>query len=467
MFGLFKIKKNKGNKKGSDAPSKNNEKVVTRIAPSPTGVLHIGTARAALFNYLFAKHNHGKFILRIEDTDKERSKKEYEGNIVDSLNWLGLQFDAFYRQSERTDIYKKYLDKIIKSGHAYISKEAGGERAEVIRFKNPNKEVIFEDMIRGEIKFDTTELGDFVIAKSLDEPLYHLAVVVDDYEMGITHVIRGEDGISNTPRQILIQEVIGANTPKYAHLPLVLGKDKKKLSKRHGATSLDEYKNQGYLKEAILNHLAMLGWNPGTDKEVFTMKELIEEFDIKKVQKGGAIFNPEKLDWFNKEHLKNIPEKTIVDKIESAAKEKFPNEKISTDLVKRIAPQIMERISTLNDIDKSITEGDLDYYFNEPDYDPRDLIWKEAKTEETISHLQFISSELEKIEKENEDSEKIKQALWNYADEQGRGNVLWPLRYCLTGKQKSPDPFTLISTLGKTKSIERITTAIERLNGIS
>jgi glutamyl-tRNA synthetase len=455
MFGLFKKK------------NMNTEKVVTRIAPSPTGVLHIGTARTALFNYLYAKQNGGKFILRIEDTDKDRSKKEYEDNILEAMNWLGLSFDQFHRQSERTDIYKKYLNKIIDSGHAYISKEATGERTEVIRFKNPNKEIVFDDMIRGEIKFDTTELGDFVIAKSLEEPLYHLAVVVDDFEMGITHILRGEDGISNTPRQILIQEAIGAKTPKYGHLPLILGADKSKMSKRHGATSISEYKEKGYSKEAIINYLAMLGWNPGTEKEIFSLDELIKEFDINKIQKSGAVFNLEKLDWFNKEHLKNVPEEVVLEKIKSAITEKFPNKKTDDEFLKRISPQITERISNLNEIKENILAGDLDYYFNTPDYDPRVLIWKETGKEKTVSHLQFVLGEIEKLDSEFENPDDIKKLIWNYADEQGRGDVLWPLRYCLSGKDKSPDPFTLISALGKTESIARIKSAAEKLNAIN
>ena len=205
-------------------PHKNT--VITRMAPSPTGHLHIGTARTALFNYLFARHYNGTFIMRTEDTDKERSKKEYEDEILEGLKWLGLQWDAFYRQSERADIYKKYLQTIVSNGHAYVSREESrmkpGEFIEVVRLKNPNTAITFTDEIRGEITFDTTELGDFVIARSMDDALYHFTVVVDDHEMGVTHVIRGEDHISNTPRQILIQEAIGASRPIYAHLPLIL-----------------------------------------------------------------------------------------------------------------------------------------------------------------------------------------------------------------------------------------------------
>ncbi|MEK7506432.1 MAG: glutamate--tRNA ligase, partial [Patescibacteria group bacterium] len=212
--------------------------VITRFAPSPTGNLHVGSARTALFNYLFTKKHGGTFLLRIEDTDKERSKKEFEDDILHGLSWLGISYDGeIVRQSERTVLYKTYLERIVASGAAYEAEENKDKTGKVIRFKNPNKTVAFHDLIRGDISFDTAELGDFVVAKDKETPLYHLAVVVDDHEMGITHVIRGEDHISNTPRQILIQEAIGAKRPLYAHIPLILAPDRSKLSKRHGAVS--------------------------------------------------------------------------------------------------------------------------------------------------------------------------------------------------------------------------------------
>ncbi len=278
------------------------------MAPSPTGKLHIGTARTALFNYLFTRQNGGKFILRIDDTDLERSTSEFEKNILDGLSWLGLEYDELFRQSERTDIYVSYLKKMVENGGAYISKEEvkeEGQRSEVIRLKNPNKKVVFEDLIRGTVEFDTTELGDFVVAKSLEEPLYHLASVVDDIEMNITHVIRGEDGISNTPRQILIQEAIGAPRPIYAHLPLILASDRSKLSKRkHGEMVwIDTYRDKGYSAEALINYLALLGWNPGTDQEIFTLEELIKIFSLSRVHKGGAMFDEKKLAWVNRKHF--------------------------------------------------------------------------------------------------------------------------------------------------------------------
>ncbi|MEK9172007.1 MAG: glutamate--tRNA ligase family protein, partial [Patescibacteria group bacterium] len=273
---------------------------------SPTGPLHIGNVRTALYNYIFAKKNGGDFIVRIEDTDKARSKKEYEDSILENLEWLGLKRDGeLLHQSERTEIYKKYLQKLIDENKAYISTETEGENREVVRFRNPNKFVQFDDLIRGTVEFDTTELKDFVIAKSVDEPLYHLAVVIDDFESGITHVIRGEDHISNTPRQILIQEAIGAPRPLYAHLPLILAQDRSKLSKRkHGeSVSLGYYRNKGYSPEAIINYLALLGWNPGTEQEIFTLPELVNVFDLERVHKGGAIFDEKKLAWVNRKHF--------------------------------------------------------------------------------------------------------------------------------------------------------------------
>src|SRR3990167_7560174 len=277
--------------------------IKTRIAPSPTGDLHIGTARTALFNYLFTKQNNGKFIVRIEDTDKERSKKEFEDNILEELKWLGLDNDKLYRQSERTDIYKKYIEKLLKEGRAYLSKEESkakmGKQIEVVRLKNPNKKVEFDDIIRGKIEFDTTELGNFVIAKNINEPLYHLAVVVDDYEMEISHIIRGEDHISNTPRQILIQEALGFYTPMYAHLPLMLNADKSKMSKRAGDVAVSDSHKNGYLPEALINFMALLGWNPGTEKEIFSLAKLVKEFSIEKVRKSGAVFNVQRLDFIN------------------------------------------------------------------------------------------------------------------------------------------------------------------------
>ena len=338
-----------------------NEKVIVRFPPSPTGPLHIGNVRTALYNYFFAKKNNGKFLFRIEDTDKERSKKEFEDNILDSLKWLGLEYEGdVLKSSERLDIYKDKIQELIKKGAAYLSEETVGENKEVIRFKNPGGKIKFKDLIRGEVEMEVGDLGDFIIGRNIDEPLYHLAVCVDDLASGITHIIRGEDHISNTPRQILIIEALGGTRPIYAHLPLVLAPDKTKLSKRkHGeVVSLDYYRKQGYLKESIINFLSLIGWNPGDEREIFSIEELIKEFDLTKVQKKGGIFNIEKLDWINKEYLKKLPQESIEEEIKSRLE---ANGKIF-DI--KLVPIIFDRICKWSDIDTMVREGELDYFWN-------------------------------------------------------------------------------------------------------
>ncbi|MEK7585265.1 MAG: glutamate--tRNA ligase family protein [Patescibacteria group bacterium] len=424
--------------------------VVVRFAPSPTGPLHIGGVRTALFNYLYAKQEGGRFILRIEDTDRARSKPEFEKNILDSLEWLGLDYDACYHQSERSHIYEKHLKNLIASGHAYVSQESvaakegdrpGTERrAEVIRLKSSKPDVTFTDLIRGEIKSGTAELGDFIIAKSLTEPLYHLAVVIDDWEMGVTHVIRGEDHISNTPRQILIQEALGAPRPAYAHIPLILAPDRSKLSKRHGAVAVTEYREQGFLKESLLNYLPLLGWNPGTDQELFSLAELIQKFKLEKIQKAGAIFNLEKLRWFNGEYIKRLTDAELASL--------FPAKLNRTKLL-RILPLVRERLTTIAKLDELVAgEGEFAYFFHSPDY-PRELL----KTQAHLPKLRALLSELTEGEFT---PEKIKATIMPYADSVGRGEVLWPMRVALTGRERSADPFTVAALLGQAETIARL-----------
>ncbi len=436
--------------------------VVTRMAPSPTGKFHIGSARTALFSYLFARHNGGKFILRIEDTDKERSKPEFEENIIESFKWLGLAHDEFYRQSERTEIYKEQLKKLIDTGAAYISKEEGGEpasaegsgearRAEVIRFKNPNKKIKFNDVILGDIEIDSTDLKDFVIAKDLETPLYHLTVVVDDGLMNVSHVIRAQEHIANTPRQILILEALGFERPVYAHIPLVLAPDKTKLSKRHGAVALLDYRDMGYLPEAILNYLAFLGWNPGTEQELFTMDELVKEFSLEKVQTGGGVFNTEKLDWYNREYIKKMS-------LDAQVREIKKYLDLPDELLRRALPSIVERISKWKDLENAEEFG---FYTSVPEYDAASLIWKKSDKEKTLAHLEKAKELLSNAD--FKDAETTKSAIWDYAESVGRGDVLWPLRYALSGKEKSPDPFTLAYIFGKDETLARIEKAREKL----
>ena len=418
---------------------------MTRFPPSPTGPFHVGNARTALFNYLFTKQNHGKMLFRLEDTDKERNKKEYEEDIIENLKWLGIELDFknFYRQSEHSGTYKKYLQKLLDENKAYLDGKA-------IRFKNPNKKVKFEDLIHGEIEFDTTELKDFIIAKNLEEPIYHLAVVVDDFEMGVTHVIRGEDHISNTPRQILIQEAIGASRPVYAHLPLILDEDRSKLSKRkHGeSVSVSYYKNQGYLAEVMVNFLALLGWNPGTEQEIFSMEELIEKFDLKKVQKAGAVFNQEKLDWLNKQYIKKMPIKELAKRL----LEYLPKEPANWE---KIVALESDRISKLSDIKEGI-----EYFFEEPVYNSSLLVWKNSDKEKTKIYLEELLKILCDIPESDFTKDTIKSAVWDYTEKQGRGNVLWPFRVALTGLERSPEPFIVADIIGKQKTINRLKSAI-------
>lgn len=452
---------NKSNKENSiDGLESQVSEIRTRIAPSPTGTLHIGTARTALFNYLFARQNGGKFILRIEDTDKDRSKKEYEDDILEGLKWLGFEYDEFYRQSERSVLYKKYIKQLIDSDKAYISKEESraevGKEIEVVRLRNKNEKIKFDDMVRGEIEFDTTELGDFVIARSIDEPLYHLAVVIDDYEMDITHIIRGDDHISNTPRQILIQEALGIERPQYAHIPLILASDRSKLSKRHGAVSVSEYRKMGYLREAFINYMALLGWNPGDDRELFTIDELIKEFDIKKIQKGGAVFDIEKLNWFNKEYIKKMSDDELFNEFK---KYNLGDDKI----VRKILSIIKERINTFGDLREMADNGELDYYFKKPQYDVEKLSWRDTDLSATKKHLEKVIELLESMQDSEFSAEKVKEKIWDYAEKEGKGDVLWPMRYALSGRDKSPDPFVLAGVLEKEEVIERIKMAIDKI----
>jgi len=446
---------------------KNREKVVTRIAPSPTGTLHVGTARSALFNYLFAKGHDGTFIVRIEDTDKERSKKEFETNILEGLKSLGLSEDALYRQGERKEIYSTHITTLIESGAAYVSKEESkakpGEFVEVVRLKNKGKDITFTDQIRGEITFNTKELGDFVIARTIKEPLYHLAVVIDDNDMGITHIIRGEDHISNTPRQILIQEAFGFGRPIYAHMPLILGADRSKLSKRHGAVSISKYL-ENYTAEALINYLALLGWNPGTEQEFFTLDDLVKQFDISKIQKSGAMFSTEKLDSINHHYLKEMPE----DKYRAIVTKMLPKSILKGKLYTNETPSILsgvlqERAKNYFEMREILESGELDFYTSAVKLEMSKISWKDTTTSLTKEYLSSVHSVFELIDSTLFTAEATKDAIWEYATEKGRGAVLWPLRYALSGKEKSPDPFSIASAIGKEEALNRIQKAIDAL----
>lgn len=437
-------------------------KVTTRIAPSPTGSFHIGTARSALFNYLFAKKHQGDFIIRIEDTDKERSKSVYEKGILKSLAWLGLRADRQFRQSKHQKRHSECIEQLVNGGKAYVSKESAKERGgeiELVRFKNPNTTVTFTDLVRGEVSIDTTDLGDFAIARSTNDPLYHLAVVIDDHDEEVSHVIRGEEHLSNTPRQILIQEALGFSRPQYAHIPLILAPDRSKLSKRTGtATSVEEFQSRGFLPEALLNYLALLGWNPGTNQELFSLDELVAAFDVSQIQKGGAIFEEEKLRWFNKQYLQKCSRSEQMRLVEPF----LPA--IDAALLKKITPLVIERIEVPSDIKKLFEEGEFAYFFAEPEYETGALLWKgesdASKTAERLVQVEELLQSLEVFTAEN-----VKAAVWDYAEQEGRGAVLWPMRFALSGKDKSPDPFSLADVLGKETTLNRIQKAIAKLEG--
>jgi glutamyl-tRNA synthetase len=463
-------------------------KIRTRIAPSPTGFMHIGTARTALFNYLFAKKMNGEFLLRIEDTDFERSKKEYEENIINGLKWLGLEWDGnIVYQSKRSERHGEFLKKLLESEKAFfcfhtqeeLETEQKEQKAEkkvykhecehknlseeetksksggIIRLKNSNKKIIFDDMIRGEVSFDSSLLGDFSLAKSLDEPLYNFAVVVDDHEMEITDVIRGEDHISNTPKQILIQEALGFERPKYAHLPLILGADRSKLSKRHGGTSLMEYQRAGYLPEAIINFMALLGWHPTDNCEIFSLEELIKEFDISRVQKAGAVLDIEKLNSINHHYIKNLVPAELAKHLEPFVEEY----KTDTELVLRTADLFVDRLKKFSDIRKF-----GGFIFKLPEYESKLLIWKGASENKTQKSLELSLSVLEKIDEKSFDIDTISTELMPIANDKGRGDILWPLRVAVSGLDKSPGPIEILEVLGKKESIIRIKFAIDKLS---
>lgn len=459
-------------------------KIRVRIAPSPTGYLHIGTARTALFNWLFAKHNGGKFIIRIEDTDLERSNKMFEKDILDGLKWLGIESDEkIVRQTERLDIYEKYLKKLLGKGDAYYcactkeeleterqkaidsgkppvyngkcrDKNISSEKGQVIRFKVPNEIIIFKDLIRGDVRFDMSLMGDIAIAKNLKTPLYNFAVVVDDYEMKISHVIRGEDHLANTPKQIAIQRALGLKTPKYAHLPLILDPDRSKMSKRYSATSVEEFKKMGYLPEALVNFIALLGWHSREEKEVMDIKELIKEFELERVQKAGAVFNTEKLDWINSQYIKN----SSYERIKSALSDIFGNKIVFDETTKKIINVARDRINKLSEFEEIKKE-----FLDLPDYPANLLVWKKSSAETAKKNLIVIKENVENISENVFTKESLEKILMFLADKLGRGETLWPLRVALSGKDKSPGPFELMDILGKEESLKRINSAIKKL----
>lgn len=445
----------------------------TRFAPSPTGLLHAGNHRTAVFAYLSAKHYGGEFVVRIEDTDVMRSKSEYEKNIFDALAWLNLSIDRKYRQSEHRARHRELLEKLIAENRAYVSREipkTPEERTEVIRFRNSGTTVSFQDVVRGNITVDTSDLGDFIIARSLDEPVFHFAVVVDDADEGITHVIRGEDHISNTHRQILIQRALGLPTPVYVHLPLIHGTDRTKLSKRKGAKPLTAYRDMGILPEAMLNYLAFLGWNPGDDREYLSRDELIKSFDLSRIQKGSAVFDEVKLFSINQHWMRQLSDDTflahVMDFVNPSSDEGF-TKSLNPEKIQKAVPLLKERAKTFQEA-REMLDGELSCLFNAPALNLAKLTQKEPDNrvgEITKLALERLC-EAVKAFPEGVLAETVKEAVMPLADAEeakkkgGRGAVLWPLRYALSGQERSPDPFTIVSILGPEESVSRIRKAI-------
>lgn len=432
-------------------------KVVVRFAPSPTGNFHLGSARTALFNFLFARHAGGKFILRIDDTDRERSQQKYEDDIIAGLAWLGLTYDECYRQSARQELYQSFLEKLIAQDLAYWSKEQvveAGDRDKVIRFRNPGRQVKVTD----DIIFDTTELGDFIIAKDLQTPLYHFASVVDDFDLGITQVIRGEDHLSNTPRQILLAEAIGAPVPTFIHIPLILAPDKSKLSKRHGALPVTTYRDQGFLPQALNNFVALLGWSPqalGLQQEVFSLTELIEVFNGQGWQSSAAVFDEKKLLWLNREHLKKLNQEEFLSGLKNFLPAEFVDQPwYRQEILEKIQPLLLERLSLFSEVTDLVANDEMTYFFHQPQYPAERL--------RTVKYLPEVLERLSALSDDEFKVEHIKQAIWDYATSVGRGEVLWPMRVALSGLEKSPDPFTLAAILGREETLKRITYAISR-----
>jgi glutamyl-tRNA synthetase len=474
-----------------------------RFAPSPTGYLHVGGLRTALYNYLFARNQNGKFILRIEDTDRNRYVEGAIENLIDSLKWCGLEYDegpdtggeySPYLQSQRNNIYQKYSRELINKGFAYhcfctperldalrkeqqkqklpqakydkhclnLSSTEVQENLEkklpfVIRLNvRPDQKILVEDIIRGTVEFDSNNIDDQVLIKSDGYPTYHLANVVDDHLMKITHVIRGEEWLPSVPKHALIYDAFGWEKPKFAHLPLLLNPDKSKLSKRQGDVAVEDYRSKGYLKEALINFVALLGWNAGDDVEFYNIRELIEKFSLDKVNKSGAVFNIEKLNWLNAEHLRKKSDEEILLLLKNEIRNsKFEVQKYSDNYLLQVIAAMKERVSFVHEyLSKS------PYFFEAPvEYEKAafDKFWNS----ETPGQLRKLSSAIEQLN--NPAIEDYENALVKVSEELniGKGKLIHPLRLALSGQSTGPGIYDLMFILGKEDMIERINKALQ------
>ncbi|MBP8644793.1 MAG: glutamate--tRNA ligase [Syntrophobacteraceae bacterium] len=460
------------------------ESVITRFPPSPTGELHIGGARTALFNWLFARHHGGRFILRIEDTDRIRSTETSIRTILEAMEWLSLDWDEGpYYQTERMDIYLEYIKKLLDTGHAYYCEctpeelevrrraamEAGRKPKydgrcrdlglgpgphRVIRFRSPEiGTTVLNDMIKGPILFENSELDDLVIRKSDGMVTYNFAVVVDDITMNITHIIRGDDHVNNTPRQILIYQALGVPLPRFAHVPMILGQDRSRLSKRHGATSVLAYKEMGFLPEALLNYLVRLGWSHG-DQEIFSREELIEKFSLDHVGTASGVFNPEKLLWLNAHYIKErAPEALVEDLVPFLVARGYPRR--PADFVAKAVRTLQPRARTLVEMADAMKFFLVDQVEVDPEAGRKFLVpAMEQPFERLISALESL---------ESFDEKSIEGVFRTVAEDLGLklGNLAQPVRVALTGTTVSPGLFEIIDVLGKTTVLHRLRAALE------
>lgn len=469
------------------------EKVVVRFAPSPTGNLHIGGARTALFNYLFAKHHNGSFRLRIEDTDRNRSKPEFTEQILASMDWLGLEPDGeVVFQSSRFSQYDNAIEKLLKNGQAYrcfctrdeidmrragdpgwkydqkcasltqdeIQQNLDDERSFVVRLRIPSNPVLFHDLIRGDVTFNGDEFEDFIIVRSDGTPIYQLTVVVDDHDMGITHVIRGDDHLSNTPKQIFLYRALGFEPPAFAHIPLILGPDKKRLSKRHGATSVEEYREQGFLPEALVNFIALLGWNPGDDREIMSLDEMIEEFSTERISRSAAVFDSAKALWLNGQYISKLSNEELEYIFINLYEKKGISVENSDRLVK-ILNLLRPRVRTITEL----YESGL-FFFRQPDnYEEKGVRkhFSKGNVEEVLK------ADAGLIENCNPFSEaELEKQLRAEADREGSkaAHYIHPLRLALTGSISSPGIFETIVLIGRDECIARIKRAIAYISSM-
>ncbi len=418
--------------------------VRVRFAPSPTGYLHIGGARTALFNWMYARSQGGKFILRIEDTDRERSQKEYFNEILKSMEWLGLNWDEFYKQSDRFELYRQYAQKLLDEGKAYKDGEA-------IILKVTKQIVKIYDLIRDEIQVDTETIKDQVLMKSDGSPTYSFACVVDDSLMQISHVIRGEDHISNTPKQIMIYEALGFKIPKFAHLPLILDPEGGRLSKRFGAVAVSEYKKEGFLPEAIVNYLMLLGWSPGNNQEMVLLDSAVKKFSIKKINKAGAAFSMDKLKWLNAQYIKQLPVDQLIDSLIPFLKEKgYIHENYDRKKLEDIVRLYQGRISTLVDFLDWAGFLFIDDFVVDEQAKSKYLSQDHTKT------FRLLSERLRQIKDFNTAS--AEEVFRNLVTELGvkAGDLVHPVRVALTGKEVGPGLFETMVVLGKEKTVQRL-----------